>query len=187
MLRYIKEEEKHLLVTGFSSERRIKSREILGWMQEQDITAQAFDAESIAGSQHVYYAVVNALAAFRTGENFTRSLHMEILLYVSGQDQIEKGLQIVGLKDTASELCLVVVASSEEETNNFQERFQRHFNLRRDDSILEIQNEGKLSHLKEVFSISDRELKAAAKGELRSEEFLRGLIIERGALLVTKR
>jgi len=187
VLRHLKEEEKHLLVTGFSTEGRTELKEILDWMQEQDVPAQVFDAESIAGWQHVYYAVVNALAAFRTEENITRSLPIEILLYVSGQDQIDKALQIAGLKDITSALCLVVVASSEEETNSVQEQFQQHFNLRRDDSVLEIQNKGKLGHLKEVFSISDREIMAVAKGELRSEEALRGLIIERGALLVTKR
>jgi tRNA threonylcarbamoyladenosine modification (KEOPS) complex Cgi121 subunit len=187
VLKRLQDEGRYLLIAGFSGKERIEVSRVFDWIQTQGLAVQIFDAKSIAGWRHVYYAVVNAMTAFRTGRNITRSLPIEILLYVSGQDQIDKALQVVGIEDSTSRICLVAVADSEDEATNFQERFQRRFSLQRDDSVLEIQDEGKIRHLKEAFSIGDLEMEAMINGELSREEALRGLLIERGALLATRK
>ncbi len=186
-MKYLQDEEKHLLIAGFTRKKRIQASRVFDWIRTQGLIVQIFDAESIAGWQHVYYAVVNAMAAFRTGSNITRSLPIEILLYVSAQDQIDRALQVVGIEDATLKICLVVVADSEDEVINFQERFQRRYSFQREDSVLGIQDEGKIGRLIEAFSISDLEIEAASRGKPSREEALRGLVIERGALLATKK
>jgi tRNA threonylcarbamoyladenosine modification (KEOPS) complex Cgi121 subunit len=187
VLKHLKDEERYVLITGYSVERRIEVEKIFDWMGEEDVTVQVFDAESIAGWQHIYIAVVNAIAAFRTEANITRNLGMEILLYVSGQDQINRAFQTVGVRDSTKKIGLVVAASSEDRVIAIQEEFQKRFGLRREDSTLAIESEDKIRHLKQIFSIEEIEIETMKGGRLEQKEILRGLIIERGALLITKR
>lgn len=187
MLRYLKDEERYVLIAGYSAERRIEVEKIFDWMRTRDDAVQVFDAESIAGWQHVYLAVVNAIAAFRAEANITRNLGMEILLYVSGQYQINRAFQTVGIRDSTRKICLVVAASSERKAIAIQEQFQKHFGLRWEDSTLAIESEDKIRHLKQIFSIDDLEIETMRGRGLAQKEILRGLIIERGALLITKR
>jgi len=187
MLRYLKDEQRYLLIAGFFSQIGIEVEKMFERIQMRDLAAQVFDADSVAGWQHVYYAAINAISAFHARTNITRDLPMEILLYVSGQDQIGKAVQLVGISDATQRVCLVILARSETEATDFQERFQRQFELTREDSALEIKDERKLRHLMEVFSVSETEIEVETRGGLSREEALRGLIIERGALLVAKR
>lgn len=187
MLRYLQDEQRYILISGFFSRSGIEVKRIFEWVQTQDLTVQVFDADSVAGWQHVYYAIVNAINAFHTKTNITRDLSMEILLYVSGQDQISKALQLAGISDATKRICLVILARSENEAITFQEQFQKRFELSRKDSALEVEDEGKLRHLMELFSVNEKEMESEIDGGLSREEALKGLIIERGALLVTKK
>jgi tRNA threonylcarbamoyladenosine modification (KEOPS) complex Cgi121 subunit len=187
MLRYLKDEKKYVLITGYSAERRIEVEKIFDWMATKDEAVQVFDAESIAGWQHIYHAVINAIAAFRAEANITRNLGMEILIYVSGQHQINRAFQTVGIRDSTRKICLVVAANSERKAITIQKQFQERFGLRREDSTLAIESEDKIRHLKQVFSIDEMEIETMRWGRLEQKEILRGLIIERGALLITKR
>lgn len=187
MLKYFKDEEKYVFITGYYVEKRTEVEKIFEWREEKDVIVQVFDAESIAGWQHIYFAVINAIAAFRAEANITRNLSIEILLYVSGQDQINRAFQTVGVRDSTQKIGLVVVASSKGRVIAIQEDFQKRFDLRREDSSLAVESEGKIRHLKQIFSIDEREIDTLRGGRLDQEEILRGLIIERGALLATKR
>jgi len=147
-------------------------------------TFQMLDADNIAGWVHLYFAVLNALKAFQDSRNLAERLDVEILLYASGQDQINKAFTIVGLTPQTRRIALVTLTESEEEAAIAINCVAPLLGVS-DDSVLEIDEE-KFKRLREVFSISDEELEAVAEPG-REFSALTLLLIERCALLSVHR
>ena len=60
--------------------------------------AQLLDAGRVLGRDHVVSAFEHASRAFGQGTNSTGSLEVELLLYVSGERQISKAIDLAGVK-----------------------------------------------------------------------------------------
>ena len=108
MLKPIEEAGKYVEITGFRNVDVKDAEEFVeaargdapksGWVQ-------FFDADLVATWQHLYFAVLNALLAFRSGRNVSKSVAMEAMLYASAQRQISKALRLMGVK-RGSKLCI---------------------------------------------------------------------------------
>jgi tRNA threonylcarbamoyladenosine modification (KEOPS) complex Cgi121 subunit len=72
---------------------------------------QVFDSSAIASRTHVLGAYLNALLAFKNHTNRAKSIGMEMLLFVSLTDQIDRALEIAGAKPDSK---VVVFASGAE-------------------------------------------------------------------------
>lgn len=145
-------------------------------------THQLFDAERVAGWEHLYMAAVNAYRAFKTGSSLSRSLAMEILLYASCRDQISRALEVLGISKATRNIALLVVSSGVDEAEMCFERASKLLGVE-DDSVLTISEE-KFKILMEVYEVSEEELEALGGSPY---EALTNLIIERGALLAVHR
>ena len=94
------EDPKKLNIIGLrgkveSSEEFIKSaRELLG---NGNSMFQFFDADFVLGKEHILWAYEHARRAFETNKNISKSMAMEILVYVSGEPQIANALKKVGI------------------------------------------------------------------------------------------
>lgn len=75
---------------------------------------QAFDARMVAGRRHLWFAALLALNAFRDGTNISESLPMELLLQASAQRQIDRALEMLGVKRGRGSVAIVLMADSEE-------------------------------------------------------------------------
>ena len=75
----------------------------------QNVDIQFFDAELIATQEHLYFAVLNALQAFKNKTNLSKSLAMETMLYASAQRQIQKAIIRTGIKPQTHKMALVIV------------------------------------------------------------------------------
>jgi KEOPS complex subunit Cgi121 len=71
------------------------------------VAVQFFDAERIAGSVHLTFALLNALQAFDQQRNLSKSLEVEVLLYASGQRQIGKAIKMLGLRRDTTTIALL--------------------------------------------------------------------------------
>ncbi|ODR79056.1 KEOPS complex component [Haladaptatus sp. W1] len=80
---------------------------------EFDCAIQAFDADYVAGREHLESAVEHANRAFERGENVARDRAVEILLYAAGRRQINQALEM-GVSE--GERDVVVVVDGERET-----------------------------------------------------------------------
>lgn len=69
---------------------------------------QLFDPASIANKTHILGAYLNALLAFKNHTNRSKSIGMEMLLFVSLTDQIHLAIEIAGAKPDSK---VVVFAS----------------------------------------------------------------------------
>ena len=143
---------------------------------------QLFDADRVAGGEHIYLAAVNAVQAFESEVTVSKSLAIEILLYASCQDQIAEAFTILGISPSTERVALLVM---DESASKAEHAFSRASKLigKEDDSVLRVDDE-KFEELRQVYSISDLELEAVAGSK---EEVLTRLIIERGALLPVRR
>jgi len=187
VLKHIKEFRKQILITGI---RNVKIEDAEAFLEgirrkkPSNVEIQFFDAKFVATWQHLYFAVLNALKAFRNKENISKSIAMETLLYASAQRQIQKAMKL-GIKSGASNIAVLIIAEKPEALKSALSMVLKYVNAQQDDAVLELSNE-KIKIVQRTFGISDLELKTVMeKGCL--EEALTDLVIERMALLVTER
>ncbi|RJX15640.1 hypothetical protein CW703_05075 [Candidatus Bathyarchaeota archaeon] len=149
-----------------------------------DVSFQLFDADKIAGKIHVEFAVLNALKAFKDGRNISRSLPIEVLIYVSAQRQIGKAFQMVGLTSKTKNM-VVVVFSNIEQSSKILDEILSLTGGKINNKVLEINRE-KVEIIKKVFGISNLEIKTQMFAGLGLEEIVKKLVVERVALLATQ-
>jgi tRNA threonylcarbamoyladenosine modification (KEOPS) complex Cgi121 subunit len=142
---------------------------------------QIFDAEKIAGWEHLFFAVVNAVNAHKCGYAITRSPVIEAILYASCQDQISKGFKLIGISERTEHIAIIILSNDQKTTN---EAYGRVSNIlgKEDDRIIELTEE-KFCLIKKLFNVSDTLLKTMGT----PKEGLKRVLIERGALVSTYR
>ena len=70
---------------------------------------QFFDARHVAGPQHLYFAAFNALNVFEKRTNISNNLEVEALLYASAQRQIQKAVEMMGIKQDSTEVAALIM------------------------------------------------------------------------------
>ncbi|MBS7652851.1 MAG: KEOPS complex subunit Cgi121 [Candidatus Bathyarchaeia archaeon] len=145
-------------------------------------TFQIFDADRVAGWEHLFMAAVNAYRAFKAGSALSRSLAMEILLYASCRDQISEALEVLGVSKSTKNIALLVTSKEEEVAKGCFERVSKLLGAE-DDSLLLVSEE-KFRILLDVYGVTVEELEAVGGDP---HEALTSLLIERGALLAVQR
>jgi KEOPS complex subunit Cgi121 len=76
---------------------------------KNSLTVQLFDAESIAGEDHLRSAAFHALRARERGTMRTSNLGMEMLLYASGKRQIRDAIAAAGVGPATRRLAAMLV------------------------------------------------------------------------------
>jgi len=135
---------------------------------------QIFDAKAIGGIEHLYFAAVNALKAFNQGLNISKTFSLELLLYVSGQRQISKAIEMVGVKNDTKEIALVIIVQDKEIASKANVSLSKIIGGTRDDSVLEIHDPVSISELYGLDNFYD------------NITTLKKILIERSALLITQ-
>jgi tRNA threonylcarbamoyladenosine modification (KEOPS) complex Cgi121 subunit len=151
---------------------------------QQKVWIQFFNADLIATAEHLYFAVLNALSAFKGGTNLSKSLAMETMLYASSQRQIQKAIQAVGLKPDTSEVAVVVIGKSPETVKSALEEVTVTLKLEPCETVLGLTPK-KAAKIKDCFKITPQMLETA-KIKGKSEDCaLVDLVVEQVALLAT--
>jgi KEOPS complex subunit Cgi121 len=187
LLKYIAEAGKYVEITGFRNVGIKDSKEFVkATCKEtpQSIWVQFFDAELVATWQHLYFAVLNALLAFKNERNISKSVAMEAMLYASAQRQIRKAIDLIGVKCRSANVAVVITGESAESVKAFLSAVSKRVGEEPDDEVLEFSNE-KAQGIREAFGVSKTELETVM-GKSNSEQALVDLVIERMALLSTQ-
>lgn len=135
---------------------------------EYDVTIQAFDARKIAGRRHIEVAVDRAIRSMDRGENISKDLGMEILLYASGRRNINRAIEI-GISK-AREIVIVIVGDN---VKRAEEEVKQEIS---EDDVLEYEDSKKEETMR-FFDITEEELDAVG------EEKIVDIVIERVVLL----
>jgi tRNA threonylcarbamoyladenosine modification (KEOPS) complex Cgi121 subunit len=187
VIRRVDRFNKYIGVAGFRDVSIDNVDGLLSLAQERlgDTTVQFFNADLIAGWEHLYFAGVNALKAFKNGTEISKSLAIETVLYASARRQIRVALDLVGIRSDSRRIALLIVAGDENAARKNIEDLTKLIPGERDDTVLELSDE-KVASIRKLFGISDIEL--ATKLDGRDErKVLCDLVIEHVALLVTQR
>jgi len=145
---------------------------------------QLFDAELVATWEHLYFAALNALVAFRSKRNISKNVAIEILLYASAQDQIQKATRLLGVKPGSSEIAVLILGEQSEPIQSLLSTISENVGGNRDDGVLELSEE-KSEPIRRLFGISENQLRTAKRrGNL--ERALVDLVIERVALVAVQ-
>lgn len=144
---------------------------------------QFFDADRIASWRHLFFAALNALRAFRDGTNVSRSIATESLLYASAQRQIARAIETLGVRDTTTNVAILVVGKSRRDVESYIVDVGGALGTI-DDSVLEV-TRGKLPSIKRLYGLVGFPLSQVEEGP--EEEAIVDAVIEKMALLTVRR
>jgi hypoxanthine phosphoribosyltransferase/tRNA threonylcarbamoyladenosine modification (KEOPS) complex Cgi121 subunit len=187
LLRYIEEDGEYVETTGF---RNVKIEDAEGFLRairkekQQNTAVQLFNAELVATWQHLYFAVLNALTAFRNKSNISKNVAIEIMLYASAQRQIRKAIALLGVRPSSANVAVVIIGEDSDSVKMVLSAVSKLVGAEPDEEVLEL-SEGKMQSIREAFDISERELRTVMKKN-GLEEALFNLVVERMALLATQ-
>jgi hypothetical protein len=94
-------------------------------------------------------------------------------------------MELLGIKSETSEIALLIIGQNPETVKSALSMISASVNVQHDDTVLELSEE-KRRIIQKTFGISDLELKTVMKKD-GLEEALTNLVIERMALLATRR
>lgn len=134
--------------------------------KEKNIPIQAFDADKLAGEEHVRFAVKKAINSFESKRNIANDLAKEIMLYVSGTRQINKAMRL-GIHKGENNIVLVAIGEKPD-LSAFDEIIPK--------PVLQY-DESKKEAIMQAFNITNEEIKAVG------EEKIPELVLERVALV----
>jgi KEOPS complex subunit Cgi121 len=186
MIEQIEEFGKYVAIIGF---RGVEIGDVKTFLSKlhadlsSTVSVQVFNADLIAGSQHLYFATLNALIASKNNRALSKSLAVETVLYASAQRQIKKALDLIGLKSDSCNVAFLVIANNSNAATQSVSIITKRLNKESDESILEL-SQAKIKRLCAVFDISDAELDASTGGN--SPQSFADAVIERMALLATR-
>lgn len=92
--------------------------------------ALALDADVVCGREHLETAVEHALRAFKRGTNSANDIAMETMLFASGERQISRAREKMGLRPGSERVALVLFGADRSEV-------LQATGLEEDDSVLE--------------------------------------------------
>jgi KEOPS complex subunit Cgi121 len=185
---YIQEFRKNCEIAGFKG---VPVGNIEGFLEavnrerSVDVEVQFFDADLVATWRHLYFALLDALTAFKNGENLSKSVAMETMLYASARRQIKRATQLLGIKPTSSNVAVLIVGEKPEAVQSALDKILKCIDGAPDDSVLELSKK-KIERIKRAFEISEVELDAVMEGD-SLERALVDLVMERVALLTSGR
>lgn len=187
MLKYIEETGKYVEITGFRNILIGDAKEFLKAVRkekQQRVWVQFFDAELVATWQHLHFAVLNALLAFKNERNISKSVAMEAMLYASAQRQIRRAIALMGVKCDSANVAVVIIGESLDSVKVVLSAVSEAIGAEPDGTVLELSRK-KAQRIREAFGITEKELKAVMEKN-NVEQALVKLVIERMALLSTR-
>jgi len=151
---------------------------------QQTVWIQFFNADLIATQEHLYFAILNALTAFKNQTNLSKSLAMETMLYASSQRQIQRAIQVVGVKPGMSRVAVVIIGESTELVKAALNDLSGYLKTEPCDALLDL-TPIKTTQIKQAFKITAPMIEVTAKSG-KENLALVALVIEQVALLATE-
>lgn len=188
MLFEIVELGQHVWISGFDAKPPSVDH-ILQAVSERfpGTSVQFVDLDKVAGSRYLFVATYNALKSFSSKHPISRSLTMEILLYVSASRQIVEALKRVGVTPETKKIAALAVGPSINEVSATGTYLADIMQRKCVDSLLDEWPTTRIQNVRSALDIRDKELNAILR---EGEEPIKGierLAIERSALLAVKK
>jgi len=184
MLHYIEEFGKYVEISGYRDIAFTQAEAFLKTHRKQicQVELQFFDADLVATEEHLYFAVLNALQAFKGKTNISKSVAMETMLFASAQRQIQKSIEHIGVKPQSKNLAVVIVGEDSKQIEAQLKALTECFGTQPDTAVLQLTMD-KQKRIRGAFEITEGEIKTE-EGPI--EKAIVNLVIEHIALLATQ-
>src|SRR2546428_6067030 len=178
-------EDHHLLCLGFTKASIPDPEHALKLLRAVNSQAevQLLKADLVAGPEHLHFAARNALYSFKGKRRRSKSLAMELLLYISCQRQIAKAITLLGVDSQDSRIAIVALSQSKEALEGLAREAQSIVRGKQDDDLIEIRSKERITKLQRSYGITTSEMEAARFRGEANFSVLKRLIVERSALL----
>lgn len=175
----------YLLTVGFAETNIRDPQHALEQLRSVDKRAevQLVKADLIAGPEHIQFAARNALYSFKGKRRRSKSLAMELLLYISCQRQIAKAVKFLGVDSKDSRIALVALSDSKAAIQQLARQAESMIIGEEDDTQIQIGSKQKMTKLQDSYGVTRKEMKAARLEGETDSSVLKRLIVERSALL----
>ena len=129
-------------------------KKIITLSNRYDMMIQVINADFVYGKDHLFSAVEHTIRSFKNQMNSLNSLSLEMLLYASGERQIQKAIEKIGIKNGNRKIAFIFIKENNRKILDDEvEHVLSSLNLERDDKVLE----GGVDTLKR-FGITEDEL-----------------------------
>ncbi len=188
MLFEIRELGAHVWISAFSA-KPDDVEQVLRAMQDRspEISVQLVDLDRVAGSRYLFLAIFNAMKSFRSKQPITRSLGMEILVYVAANRQIGEALKRVGVTADTRRVAALAVGTSKVQVLGSAAALRELLKGQDHDKLVDEWNHERIQNIRSLFEIGDKELKAIVRKNEEMSKAVERLAIERSAMLTIKR
>jgi KEOPS complex subunit Cgi121 len=192
----------NIAVTGFENAKIEDVETLLEELQKiektHSTTIQLFNSDLIATKQHLYISAYHALKAFKEKRNIADKINMEIMLYASGQRQIGKAINLLGVKPENKQIAAIIITKEKKDDDNNNKNSKDHKNVikkllqllkaKESPKVLEI-TEKKRNIILKKFNITEKMLEATAKEKTEKtlNKAITELILEKIALLALEK
>ncbi len=151
------------------------------------VSVQFVDLDNVPGSRYLFLATLNALKSFRSKQPISKTLSMEILLYVSASRQIAEAIRLVGISSVTKRIAVVTVGKTQEELSDTAALLNRILNQTSSDALVDVWSAARMAKVISLFKIGSKELKATLRKEETRPQTVERLAIERSALLTIRK
>jgi KEOPS complex subunit Cgi121 len=129
-------------------------KKIITLSNRYDMVIQVVNADFVYGKDHLFSAVEHTIRSFKNQMNSLNSLSLEMLLYASGERQIQKAIEKIGIKNGNQKIAFIFIRERNGKISDDEvEHVLSSLNLKRNDKVLE----GDVDTLKR-FGITEDEL-----------------------------
>ncbi len=175
----------YLLSLAFSDARISDPEQTLKQLRSINNKAevQLVKSDLIAGPEHLQFAARNALSSFKGPRRRSKSLAMELLLYISCQRQIAKAIKILGVDSEDSQIALVALSDSKDAIQDLDRQARSVVGGNENEDLIEIGSKQKMARLQRSYGVAGTEMEAARLEGETDSSVLKRLIVERSALL----
>lgn len=136
-------------------------KKIITLSNRYDMVIQVFNADFVYGKDHLFSAVEHTIRSFKNRMNSLNSRSLEMLLYASGERQIQKAIEKIGIKNGNQKIAFIFIKENNRKISDDEvEHVLSSLNLKRDDKVLE----GDVDTLKR-FGITEDELSTIPKSK----------------------
>jgi KEOPS complex subunit Cgi121 len=151
-----------------------------------DVSVQCVDLDRVPGSHYLLLATVNALKSYSSKQPIAKSLGMELLLYISGNRQINEALTRVGVTAETSRTAALAVGSSSDMVSATGNYLEQMLGQHGRDDLLDDWPRSRIENVRSGFDIGDKELKAITRTKDPMTCAIERLALERSAMIALR-
>jgi tRNA threonylcarbamoyladenosine modification (KEOPS) complex Cgi121 subunit len=143
--------------------------------------------DKVPGQRYLTLAAVNAVKSFHSKQPIAKTLGMELLVYVSGEKQIDAALKRVGVTPGTRRVAAFAVGHSGDQVSGAAKFLAETLGQGSNDQMLDDWSESRVDNVRLGFDIGERELRAVMRKREPVTSAIERLAVERSAMLAARK